>query len=78
MNITYRITQYPHVDRFYWAILVDHKPIEAGDEATRQDCLDVMGDLLPSVANGARFRPHIEDTRWKHIKVSEVHSRDFD
>lgn len=76
MNITYRITQYPQTEGFYWAILIDHKPVDYGHEATRQDCLDVMSDRTHGPDN-VRFTPHIEDTRWKHIKVSEAHSRDF-
>jgi hypothetical protein len=77
MNITYRITQYPYVEGFYWAILIDHKQVDQGHEATRQDCLDVMSDKAHG-PNKKRFVPHIEDTRWKRINVSEVNSRDFD
>jgi hypothetical protein len=78
MNITYRISEYPNLSRFYWVIIIDGKPVERGDEATRQDCLDVMTDMIPSLANGDRFRPCLEDTRWQKIIVTEIHSRDFD
>lgn len=75
MNITYRISLYDY-GRYHWVVLINNKAVSMGDEATFQDCLDVMSDMKHG-PTGERFVPHAEDSRWNKIQVSEIDSNQF-